>query len=205
MAKIRRGHLVMGAGLVVMGYAVLIIAVGRQAERNGEAASRGPMLACTGETTAGIAPTAKPSATDPIPPPSAPSSAESGALLPAESAASASAVEPARQEGHLFKFNPGGAAMGREEVARLFAMGTMLSHNPTVKVSIEGYGDLPGDSPLTVGIARHRAKVGQTLLKKVGVAEDRVTLSSADVATDPKLARMIRITTTPLLPEAEKP
>jgi outer membrane protein OmpA-like peptidoglycan-associated protein len=95
--------------------------------------------------------------------------------------------------------------MSREEVQRLIALGKVLARRPVAKVSIEGFGDRPGSEPLTVGIAKHRAKVAQTLLAKAGVTEDRVTLAFVDMGQDPRLAQMIRITTLPPLSEIEKP
>ena len=95
--------------------------------------------------------------------------------------------------------------MARDEVQRLLALGKVIAHRPNVKVSIEGFGDLPGSESLMVGIAKHRAKVAQTLLAKAGVPEDRVSLAFVDMGSDARLARSIRITTTPPLSEIEKP
>ena len=95
--------------------------------------------------------------------------------------------------------------MSREEVLKMLALGKALARHPAAKVSIEGFGDLGGTDPLMVGIAKHRAKVGQTLLGKAGVTEDRVTLTFSDMGSDTRLARSIRVTTTPPLSEVEKP
>ncbi len=56
-----------------------------------------------------------------------------------------------------------------------------------------------------VGIAKHRAKVAQTLLAKAGIPEDRVTTSFVDMGPDVHLARCIRVTTNPPLSELDKP
>ena len=95
--------------------------------------------------------------------------------------------------------------MSREEQIKVMALGKALAHHPSAKVSIEGFGDLAGTDPLMVGIGRHRAKVGLTLLSKAGVTEDRVTLSFSDMGSDTRLARSIRVTTTPPISEVEKP
>ena len=108
-------------------------------------------------------------------------------------------------EARLFKFSVGGAAMSKDEVQRLIALGKVLAKKPVAKVSIEGFGDRPGTEPLTVGIAKHRAKVAQMLLAKAGVTEDRVTLAFVDMGSDSRLAQMIRVTTLPPLSEIEKP
>ena len=191
MAKMRSSHLVVGVAVVVMGYALTIIAFARQAER---AVAAGTVPACAPTDT--VARTPCPSLVDP----------------PAESAASASAAPMASsdapsesQENRLFKFSPGGAAMSREEVLRMLALGKALARHPEAKVSIEGFGDLAGTDPLMMGIAKHRAKVGQTLLSKAGVTEDRVTLTFSDLGSDLRLTRSIRVTTTPPISEVEKP
>jgi len=95
--------------------------------------------------------------------------------------------------------------MSREEVLKMLALGKALARHPAAKVSIEGFGDLGGTDPLMVGIAKHRAKVGQTLLGKAGVTEDRVTLTFSDMGSDARLARSIRVTSTPPISEVEKP
>jgi outer membrane protein OmpA-like peptidoglycan-associated protein len=95
--------------------------------------------------------------------------------------------------------------MAHEEVLRLLALGKVLARRPAAKVSIEGFGDLPGSEPLMVGIAKHRAKTAQILLAKAGVSEDRVTVAFSDMGSDQRLARSIRVSTTPPLSEVEKP
>jgi outer membrane protein OmpA-like peptidoglycan-associated protein len=111
----------------------------------------------------------------------------------------AEAEDPSR----IFKFNAGGAGMGREEMMRLLSAGKIWAHNPALRVTVEGFGDFPGADTLTVGIAKHRAKVGQTLLTKAGIPEDRITLTFSDTGPDPRLARSIRITT--YIEEVERP
>ena len=95
--------------------------------------------------------------------------------------------------------------MSREEVLKMLALGNALARHPAAKISIEGFGDLGGTDPLMVGIAKHRAKVEQTLLGKAGVTEDRVTLTFSDMGSDARLARSIRVTSTPPISEVEKP
>ncbi len=192
MANVRSGHLVIGVGLAVMGYAVLIIALAEQAERGMVSA-------------ASNAPSAQAPAVVVPPPEPAPSAAASVAAAPAASKAVAGDDSPEALEGHLFKFSPGGAVMAREEVQRLLAFGKLVARRPAVKVAIEGFGDLPGSEPLMVGIGKHRAKVGQTLLAKAGVSEDRVSVTFADMAGDTRLARSIRITTMPPFTEGDRP
>ncbi|HEX9295128.1 MAG TPA: hypothetical protein VF881_04820 [Polyangiaceae bacterium] len=188
MANVRSGHLVIGVGLAVMGYAVLIIALAEQAERG-----------ITSSTAAAAHPSPMPAAA-PIP---EPASVAPSTPPPAASKA-AGADEASDAPEHLFKFSPGGAVMAREEVQRLLAFGKLVARRPGMKVAIEGFGDLPGSEPLMTGIGKHRAKVGQTLLVKAGVSDDRVSVMFADMGSDPRLARTIRITTTPPF-DGEKP
>jgi outer membrane protein OmpA-like peptidoglycan-associated protein len=209
MADVRSGHLVFGVGLVVMGYAVLVIALAEQAQRAAAiatATSRGAALesnaaAQTAEppptATARLAmpPTSASTAAAPVPSPAAASSIPATASDPSVDSADA----------RLFKFSAGGAVMARDEVQRLMAFGKALARRPQAKLSIEGFGDLPGSDPMMVGIAKHRAKVAQTLLAKAGVTEDRVTMAFVDMGSDQRLARTIRITTVPPLSEIEKP
>jgi hypothetical protein len=95
--------------------------------------------------------------------------------------------------------------MSQEEQVKVMALGKTLARHPTAKVSVEGFGDLGGTDPLMVGIAKHRAKVGLTLLRKAGVTEDRVTLTFSDMGSDTRLARSIRVTSNPPISEVEKP
>jgi outer membrane protein OmpA-like peptidoglycan-associated protein len=201
MSNVRSGHLVFGVGLVVLGYAVLVIALAEQAQR---AAALAGVPVPTLESSAAAQPVARPpaattgaAATSAAPDPAPPGPAASAAAGPSDATGEA--------EARLFKFSPGGAAMARDEVMRLIALGKVIARRPGAKVSIEGFGDRPGTEPLTVGIAKHRAKVTQTLLAKAGVTEDRVTMAFVDMGQDQKLAQMIRITTLPPLSEIEKP
>jgi outer membrane protein OmpA-like peptidoglycan-associated protein len=201
MANVRSGHLVFGVGLVVLGYAVLVIALAEQAQR--AAALAGVAIPAL-EMSAALPPQAPQptaaSATAAAMPTAAP------APVPSPAASSASSPSDALEgDARLFKFAAGGAAMSREEVQRLIAFGKVLAHRPVAKVSIEGFGDRPGTEALTMGIAKHRAKVAQMLLAKSGVTEDRVTMAFVDMGQDPKLAQMIRITTLPPLSEIDKP
>jgi outer membrane protein OmpA-like peptidoglycan-associated protein len=209
MTKMRRSHLVIGVAVVVMGYALTIIALARQAER---ATATGPVPTCSPADSAARAPV--PSPPDPGGTTLAASANAAGASAPMAGSASASSLAaPApsgdalgdSQESRLFKFSPGGAVMSREEVLKMLALGKALARHPTAKVSIEGFGDLAGSDPLMVGIGKHRAKVAQTLLSKAGVTEDRVTLTFSDMGADARLARSIRVTTTPPISEVEKP
>jgi len=199
---------VIGVAVVVMGYALTIIAMARQAELG---TATGPVPACIPADTVARAPlpsSAEPwgttlpaSAATPIAP------APTGSASPTASAApiaSGDALGDA-QDNRVFKFSPGGATMSREEQVRVFTLGKAVARHPTAKVSIEGFGDVPGTDPLMMGIAKHRAKAAQTLLSKAGVTEDRVTLTFSDMGSDTRLARSIRVTTTPPLSEVEKP
>jgi outer membrane protein OmpA-like peptidoglycan-associated protein len=206
MVDVRSGHLVFGVGLVVMGYAVLVISLAEQAQR-------AAAIGATRSTSAGLESSAaaqtaepQPTASTPLamPPTSAPAVVASAAPVASIAAATADPSTDSA-DARLFKFSPGGAVMTREEVQRLMAFGKALAHRPQAKVSIEGFGDLPGSEPLMIGIAKHRAKVAQTLLAKAGVTEDRVTLAVVDMGSDQRLARTIRITTVPPLSEIEKP
>ena len=212
MTKMRSSHLVIGVAVVVMGYALMIIALARQAER---VAASGPVPASAPVDTAARAPV-PPSTTDPgatLPAGtstlSAPSASASGAAtanaVPSAAAAGSGDALGDAQDSRLFKFSQGGAVMSREEVLKMLALGKALARHPAAKVSIEGFGDLGGSDPPMVGIAKHRAKVGQTLLSKAGVTEDRVTLTFSDMGPDARLARLIRVTTTPPISEVEKP
>ena len=201
----------MGSGVVVAGYALMLIALARQAER---ATASAPVPACVPTDT--VARGSVPSPTSTL---AASVTTASNGVAANESAppstGSASAASPAAPiasgdvptdaDNRIFKFSPGGATMSREEVLKMLALGKALARHPAAKVSIEGYGDLAGTDPLMMGIAKHRAKVGQTLLSKAGVPEDHVTLTFSDMGSDQRLARSIRVTTTPPISEVEKP
>ena len=212
MAKMRSSHLVIGVAVVVMGYALMIIAMARQAEQR-IIASATPAPTCAPVDTVARAPL--PSSTDPGPtlPAGTSTTTPTAGATGAASASAASSAAPVTsadaqldpQESRLFKFSQGGAVMSREEVLKMLALGKALARHPAAKVSIEGFGDLGGTDPLMVGIAKHRAKVGQTLLGKAGVTEDRVTLTFSDMGSDARLARSIRVTSTPPISEVEKP
>jgi outer membrane protein OmpA-like peptidoglycan-associated protein len=207
MPVVRSERLVIGVGLVVMGYAVVVISLAEQAQRSAALASTvnaavepsSPALTATATVT----PPTLPAATFATSPPGAPAPSQG---TPAGTASAPADLGPADSpEARLFKFSPGGAAMARDEVQRLIALGKVLAKHPVAKVSIEGFGDRAGSEPLMVGIAKHRAKVAQMLLAKAGVAEDRVTMAFVDMGSDPHLAQTIRITTLPPLSEVEKP
>jgi outer membrane protein OmpA-like peptidoglycan-associated protein len=200
MAAVRSGHLVFGAGLVALGYVVVTIALTEQANRAAALATV-PIPPLEATTVAPTVSAQAPAATTVAPVPAAPAAPAPGPVA----SASAAPSDGAEAEARLFKFAVGGAAMSREEVQRLIALGKVLARRPVAKVSIEGFGDRPGTEPLTMGIAKHRAKVAQTLLAKAGVTEDRVTMAFVDMGQDQRLAQMIRITTLPPLSEIEKP
>jgi outer membrane protein OmpA-like peptidoglycan-associated protein len=208
----RSSHLVIGVAVVVMGYALMVIALARQAERT---TANSPTPACVPTDT--VARPNVPAAEPPVTTTTAgaaasPSSSGTTAASSAASPSAASSAAPVSDAGdatsdenRLFRFSAGGATMSREEVLRVFALGKAIAHHPGAKVAIEGFGDMPGTDPLMMGIAKHRAKVGQTLLGKAGVTEDRVTVSFSDMGSDARLARSIRVTTTPPVSEVEKP
>jgi outer membrane protein OmpA-like peptidoglycan-associated protein len=203
MAQMRGGHLVIGVGLVVIGFLLTIIEFFRWTDR---ATATGPVPACAPvETVARTTAAPAPEASEP-----GVSPRESGSAIPATGpsaapAAATSAEAPSDADSRLFKFSAGGAVMSHDEVMKMLTLGKALARHPTAKVSIEGFGDLPGNDPLMVGIGRHRAKVGATLLAKSGVTEDRVTLAFSDMGSDGRLARTIRVTTMPPISEVEKP
>jgi outer membrane protein OmpA-like peptidoglycan-associated protein len=202
MADVRSGHLVFGVGLVLMGYALLVISLAEQAQRASASTACAPALESTAaaqpatarRSSAELAPAPSPAVTIPIP-----------SSAPAASISTVGSDPAMDADARLFKFSPGGAVMSREEVQRLLALGKVVARRPGAKVAIDGFGDLPGADALMVGIAKHRAKVAQTLLAKAGVPEDRVTTAFVDMGPDARLARSIRITTTPPLSEIEKP
>lgn len=194
-----------GVAVVVMGCALMVIALARQAER---AMGAGPAPACLPADTvpSTVSSIDRVGATSPVTSASGGSPQPAGSATPSSSAAPGESSDPPDvQENRLFKFSPGGATMAREEVIRVLALGKALARHPLAKVSIEGFGDLPGTDPLMMGIAKHRARVGQTLLSKAGVTEDRVTLTFSDMGSDATLVRSIRVTTTPPISEVEKP
>jgi outer membrane protein OmpA-like peptidoglycan-associated protein len=207
----RSSHLVIGVAVVVMGYALMVIALARQAERI-SAASPTPACAPTDTTARPTVPAVDPPGTTTAASAAAsPSSSGTTAASSAASPSAASSAAPVADAGdstgddRLFRFSAGGATMSREEVLKVFALGKAIARHPAAKVAIEGFGDMPGTDPLMMGIAKHRAKVGQTLLGKAGVTEDRVTVSFSDMGSDARLARSIRVTTTPPVSEVEKP
>jgi outer membrane protein OmpA-like peptidoglycan-associated protein len=202
MTGVRSGHLLFGVGLVVMGYALFVIAFAKQAQRPHEAAAGSSAV----ETRPPPLPEATPSQPSALPAPlsSAAMAAPGGA--PVSSGSVVGAESPADMpDARTFTFSAGGAVMSRDEVQRLMALGKALARRPSTKVSIEAFGDRSGSEPVMVGIAKHRAKVTQMLLAKAGVSEDRVTATVVDMGSDVRLARSIRITTTPGLSEADKP
>ena len=201
----RGRHVVLGVALLVIGYALLVIAYQRQAIR---ARSGEPSPACGGSAEAvhGNAPphTELSPATDDMRAATAPSMGS--AISPTPSAASSSGHhEPGDasheagldSEGHIFSFLPGALAMAKEEKLRLTALGQALARQPELRVTVEGYGDTPGADADTVTMAHRRAKIGQMVLAKAGVAEARVGLAVGDASSDPKLLRAIRITAAP--------
>jgi outer membrane protein OmpA-like peptidoglycan-associated protein len=209
MGQVRSGHLVFGVALIVAGYAVLVIALAKQAQHMAAAgttqaaAEPAPSATPTPPTVTAAATATATAVATAAPTPSAAAAVASAA--PSSSAAPASGDSALEGDGHMFKFSPGGALMSREEVQRLMAFGKIIAHRPSVKVSIEGFGDTSGLEPLMAGIAKHRAKTAQMLLTKSGVSEDRITTAVADMGTDQRLARSIRVTTMPPVPEADKP
>src|SRR3954467_12672925 len=111
MAKMRSSHLVIGVAVVVMGYALMIIAMARQAER---VAASAPAPTCA--PVDALAPAPIPSSTDPRTtlPASTSTSMPSASATGASAASSAAPVAGADpqldpQESRLFKFSQGGA------------------------------------------------------------------------------------------------
>jgi outer membrane protein OmpA-like peptidoglycan-associated protein len=94
--------------------------------------------------------------------------------------------------------------MPRADLTRLVATAKLLAAHPDVRVNIEGYPDRPGEDGLMAGIAAHRAKVGQAILVHSGVQESRINTSTPGLSDSPWLARTIRVTTVPPLPELER-
>ena len=187
-----------------MGYALMVFALAQQADR--------PITAAPARATAIEAPTSEQPPRPVTPPPASAAATPSATAtasappMPLPSAAATASAEPIESpDARLFKFSPGGAAMSRDEVQRLMALGKTLAHRQVTKVSIEGFGDRPGSEALMVGIAKHRAKVAQTLLAKAGVPEDRVSTTFVDMGSETRLALCIRITTSPPLSELDKP
>ena len=186
-----------------MGYALVVIAFAKQAPCPPEALA-GSSAVETGLPPPPEATPSQPGALPVVPPSPAAMAAPGGA--PVTSGSIGGAESPADMpDARTFIFSPGGAVMSRDEVQRLMALGKALARRPSTKVSIEAFGDRPGSEPVMVGIAKHRAKVTQMLLAKAGVSEDRVTATVVDMGSEVRLARSIRITTTPALSEADKP
>jgi outer membrane protein OmpA-like peptidoglycan-associated protein len=198
----RSGHLVFGVGLVLMGYALLVIALAEQAQRAAAATVRAAAIESIASAQASAPREPSPATTATTPPPMTTPAATTAPVASVVPVATDPALDA---DARLFKFSPGGAVMARDEVQRLLALGKVIAHRPGAKVSVEGFGDLPGSEPLMVGIAKHRAKVAQTLLAKAGLTEDRVSIAFVDMGPEARLARSIRITTTPPLSEIEKP
>ena len=185
-----------------MGYALMVIALASQADRAPAVATARATAIETATAVQTSPPAAVPASASPAPMPSMTAAATAASAGPA---ISASADPNDSLDARLFKFSPGGAAMSRDEVQRLMALGKTLAHRPVTRVSIEGFGDRPGSEPLMVGIAKHRAKVAQTLLAKAGLPEDRVSTTFVDMGSEARLALCIRITTSPPLSELDKP
>jgi outer membrane protein OmpA-like peptidoglycan-associated protein len=214
MAKPRSGHLIIGVGLAVMGYAVLVIAFSRQAERARAGAEQGARVAnASGSGDTVPAAVAAPlTAIEPLLG-DAGDRRTSGSATPAVGAAGAAdaATEAERADGseapdvRVFRFYPGGVGLSRDEALRLAALCKAAARQPTAKLTIEAFGDTIGNDPPNAGLAKHRLKVAETLLTRAGVPEDRFTLVTGDVATDARLARTMRVTSTPPLTEVEKP
>jgi outer membrane protein OmpA-like peptidoglycan-associated protein len=210
-ARARSGHLIIGVGLAVMGYAVLVIAFSREGERLHQAAERERAQAPACE------PAASGSATPAFAPAAAPMAALDGRGADASDPALVNVGDAAAESGsaaeggdsatdaRVFKFYSGGAVLIRDEALRLTALAKAVAKHPTAKIALEGFGDLPGGDTFTTAVAKHRLKVAQATLMRAGVTEDRVTTAIVDVATDPTLARAVRVTGTPPLSEVERP
>jgi outer membrane protein OmpA-like peptidoglycan-associated protein len=212
MPKPRSGHLIIGVGLGVMGFAVMVIALSRQAEQiraearaaaaayvAPSASSAGPASVSSGN---GIGET-RPSSGHPGDDPDA--SLADGARAVDADGGSDGLDGGDGGDARVFKFFWGGAGMSREEQLRLSGVGKAVARHPTAKLTIEAFGDTPGTDSLNVGIAKHRQKVTQSILARAGLSEDRMTLVTSDLTSDPRLARSIRLTSTPSLTEVERP
>jgi outer membrane protein OmpA-like peptidoglycan-associated protein len=226
MTNPRGSHLMLGVALVVGGYSLLLLALEMQAYQSATAHRGVPP-----DGAAALVPSAPAAATAALPgaqasAPSGPNNAAApasagapagtdeaasagpaGAVVPAAATAGAAASDDSEAKGvYLFHFNAGGASMTKEEVQRLLVLAKLLAKHKDVRVSIDGFPDRSGGDPLVVGIARHRAKVGQLLLTQAGVKEDRITAAAAaELGTKGDLARTIRVTTTPPLTETDQP
>lgn len=200
----RGGHVVIGLALLVMGYAVLVIAFARQAER-----ARGADLvpACVGSTdvTHGSAPGAAAPGPTSIPmstgltsaaaPGDASAAATSGGGLRDAGRDGAADAEADIAASHDFWFFAGTLAMTKEERQRLVSLGVVLAHRPDLRVTVEGFSDQGTTDTDAAALARKRAAVGKVLLARAGVAEARIVLAVGDAATEPRLARAIHVTT----------
>jgi outer membrane protein OmpA-like peptidoglycan-associated protein len=211
----RRGsHIAMGLALLVMGYAVLVIAFARQAERN-RAPDLGPACVGSSEMTHALPPaSAEPGVASTAARPDAATNAPTDGGSSRDSSTFArnlaGSLADTSADGldagdRIFGFYAGGLAMSKEERQRVYTLGLALARQPELKVTVDGYGDIAGTDPATVAMARHRAKVGQVLLVKAGVAETRVILTVGEAPADSRLLRSIRITTAPLEMEAGQP
>jgi len=196
----RGGHIIIGLALLVMGYAVLVIALARQAERNrvGDSAA-----ACvSADVTHGAVPS------NATPEPSPASSPPTGltSSTPADGGATThGAIRDAGVDGadadtdiagaHDFWFYAGTLAMAKEDRQRLSALGAALARRPELRVTVQGFGDLAGGDVDAATMARRRARVGQVLLARAGVPEARIVVAVGDPAAEPHLARAVHITT----------
>jgi outer membrane protein OmpA-like peptidoglycan-associated protein len=202
MSSVRSGHMLFGVGLVVMGYALLVIAFAKQAQRPAEVAAG----SSAAETRPSPAAEPTPFQRDALPAPPSPATTAAASGAPVSPGTFGGAEFPADvADARTFVFSAGGAVMARDEVQRLMAFGKAVARRPSIKVSVEAFSDRPGSEPVMIGIAKHRAKVTQMLLAKAGVSEDRVTATVADMGSDVRLARSIRVTATPGLSETERP
>jgi outer membrane protein OmpA-like peptidoglycan-associated protein len=128
-------------------------------------------------------------------PPAAPAAPE-GAAAPAP-AASVQLVE-----GKLdLRFVRGDALLLKEDRGRAVAVATRLARSDYVKVSIEGFADEPG--PDKRSLAKKRAAAVRALLVERGVDLERISVTLGEVSKTPDGAGLVRLHTTPPLPEAD--
>ncbi len=105
----------------------------------------------------------------------------------------------------LFRFYPGGTSISEPELNRLLLAAKLIAKQRDSQILVEGFPDRPGIDRGMAMIASHRAKVGQILLMKAGVAENWITLATPKLDEEGKLVRTMRITVVPPVPELETP
>lgn len=196
----RGGHIIIGLALLVMGCAVLVIAFARQAER---ARASDSVPACVSADTAhAMVPASAPepaSASTTATGLTSSAGTDGGAAVHGvirDAGADAGDAESDVASAHDFWFYAGTLALAKDDRQRIVALGTALARRPDLRVTVEGFGDQGGGGDVdAAALGRRRARIGQVLLARAGVAEARIALGVGDPTAQPHLARAVHITT----------